>query len=83
MYRRELQDLEQGYPQYVDPNSPTQRVGSDRASQFASITHRFTLYNNKAENHRLSAFCLYDLVAATYNVLLGTIDVWSYALDPH
>lgn len=40
---RELQDLEQSYPQYADPNSPTQRVGSDRANQFASVTHRFQM----------------------------------------
>lgn len=40
---RELQDLEQNYPQYADPNSPTQRVGSDRANQFASVTHRFPM----------------------------------------
>ena len=40
---RELQDLEQSYPQYADPNSPTQRVGSDRANQFASATHRFPM----------------------------------------
>lgn len=40
---RKLQDLEQSYPQYADPNSPTQRVGSDRANQFASVTHRFPM----------------------------------------
>lgn len=39
----ELQDLEQANPQYADPNSPTQRVGSDRANQFASVTHRFPM----------------------------------------
>ena len=40
---RELHDLEQANPQYADPNSPTQRVGSDRANQFASVTHRFPM----------------------------------------
>lgn len=40
---RELRDLEQANPQYADPNSPTQRVGSDRANQFASVTHRFPM----------------------------------------
>lgn len=40
---RELQDLEQANPQYADPNSPTQRVGSDRANLFASVTHRFPM----------------------------------------
>lgn len=40
---RELQDLEQANPQYADPNSPTQRVGSDCANQFASVTHRFPM----------------------------------------
>ena len=40
---RELQELEIAHPQYDDPNSPTHRVGSDRANLFESVTHRFPM----------------------------------------
>ena len=36
---RELQDLERDYPQYMDPLSPTQRVGSDLAKGFTQVRH--------------------------------------------
>lgn len=36
---RELEDLEQSYPQYADPLSPTQRVGSDISKGFVQVTH--------------------------------------------
>lgn len=36
---RELQDLEESYPQYNDPLSPTQRVGSDINKAFKQVTH--------------------------------------------
>ncbi|MFR9620213.1 MAG: NAD-dependent DNA ligase LigA [Rikenellaceae bacterium] len=39
----ELQLLEEQNPQYFDPNSPTQRVGSDLASSFNSAEHRFPM----------------------------------------
>ncbi len=39
----ELQQLEAKYPEYADPNSPTQRVGSDLSSEFVSAEHRFAM----------------------------------------
>ena len=36
---RELQDLEASYPQYADPLSPTQRVGSDISKGFEQVAH--------------------------------------------
>ena len=36
---RELQDLEHDYPQYQDPLSPTQRVGSDISKGFTQVRH--------------------------------------------
>ena len=36
---RELQELEQDYPQYKDPLSPTQRVGSDITKGFVHVQH--------------------------------------------
>ncbi|MBO5901512.1 MAG: NAD-dependent DNA ligase LigA [Alistipes sp.] len=40
---RELQELEDRYPEYADPNSPTKRVGSDLTSAFESVEHRFAM----------------------------------------
>ena len=41
---RELQELEAAHPDMADPNSPTQRVGSDLAqSGFAQVEHRYPM----------------------------------------
>ena len=40
---RELQELEERYPEYADPNSPTKRVGSDLTTAFVSVEHRFAM----------------------------------------
>ena len=37
---RELQDLEHAHPEAFDPNSPTQRVGSDLNNEFQTVLHR-------------------------------------------
>ena len=39
----ELKRLEDAYPQYADPNSPTQRVGSDLSNDFRQIPHRWPM----------------------------------------
>jgi len=36
---RELENLEKAYPQFADPNSPTQRVGGEAVSQFEKVVH--------------------------------------------
>ena len=36
---RELQDMEKANPQFFDPYSPTQRVGSDLSQGFKQVTH--------------------------------------------
>ena len=36
---RELEDLERDYPQFKDPLSPTQRVGSDISKGFTQVRH--------------------------------------------
>jgi DNA ligase (NAD+) len=43
MQLRELQTLEEQYPQYADADSPTQRVGSDISNEFATVRHRFPM----------------------------------------
>ncbi|MFI3279670.1 MAG: NAD-dependent DNA ligase LigA [Rikenellaceae bacterium] len=40
---RELSDLEAQHPQFANPNSPTQRVGSDISNSFESREHRFPM----------------------------------------
>ncbi|MFR9578561.1 MAG: NAD-dependent DNA ligase LigA, partial [Rikenellaceae bacterium] len=40
---RELAELEKAHPEFADPNSPTQRVGSDLTSEFTSAEHRFAM----------------------------------------
>jgi len=42
---RELQDLEQQYPQLVTLDSPTQRVGERPAAKFVSVRHNIPLYS--------------------------------------
>ncbi len=39
----ELAELERAHPEYADPNSPTQRVGSDLSSEFEAVEHRFAM----------------------------------------
>lgn len=39
MLMKELEKLEEEFPQYYDPLSPTQRVGSDLSSDFEHIVH--------------------------------------------
>ncbi|WP_418983092.1 NAD-dependent DNA ligase LigA [Alistipes sp.] len=40
---RELQDLEREHPEFLDPNSPSVRVGSDVTAEFRTVTHRFPM----------------------------------------
>ncbi len=39
----ELQRLEALHPEMADPNSPTQRVGSDLSHEFVQVTHRYPM----------------------------------------
>jgi len=40
---KQLQELENSYPEFFDPNSPTQRVGSDIASGFEQVAHVYPM----------------------------------------
>jgi len=40
---KELQDLEAEYPDFFDPNSPTQRVGSDINKNFTQVEHQYPM----------------------------------------
>ncbi|MDR0232376.1 MAG: NAD-dependent DNA ligase LigA [Dysgonamonadaceae bacterium] len=40
---KELQDLESKHPEFFDPNSPTQRVGSDANKNFMQVEHEYPM----------------------------------------
>ena len=40
---RRLQELEAAHPEYADPASPTQRVGSDISKEFKQVSHRYPM----------------------------------------
>ena len=40
-----LQDLERKYPEFFDPNSPTQRVGGGVTKNFKTQAHRYPMYS--------------------------------------
>ena len=55
---RELQQLEQRYPQLVTPDSPTQRVGAAPLKEFSQVTHRTPMLSlsNAFEEAEVNAF---------------------------
>ena len=42
---KDLEELEKKYPDYKDPNSPTQRIGSSLNNDFDSVEHNFSMYS--------------------------------------
>ena len=54
----ELQGLEETFPQYFDPNSPTQRVGNDINRSFSQVEHRYPMLSlsNTYSIEEVSAF---------------------------
>lgn len=40
---KELQVLEEVHPEYADPHSPTQRVGSDLSKEFEQVVHKYPM----------------------------------------
>ena len=55
---RELQDLEARHPEFVAPDSPTQRIGTTPLSEFAEIKHRVPMLslNNAFDEGEVAAF---------------------------
>jgi DNA ligase (NAD+) len=43
MLLKELIELEEKYPEFNDPNSPTQRVGSDINLEFSQVEHKYPM----------------------------------------
>lgn len=42
-YLRELTDLEEKYPELVDPNSPSKRVGGEAIDKFVKVRHKIPM----------------------------------------
>ena len=63
MLMHELQDLEQRHPELYDPNSPTQRVGSDLQSEFRQVTHRYPMLSLANTYNEADVRQWYDSVA--------------------
>ena len=40
---KELQVLEEAHPEYADPHSPTQRVGSDLSKEFEQVVYKYPM----------------------------------------
>jgi len=40
---KELEKLEAKHPEFYDPNSPTQRVGSDLNKEFKQVRHQYSM----------------------------------------
>ncbi len=55
---RELQQLEAEHPQFLTPDSPTQRVGAKPLEAFAEVAHRVPMLslNNAFEDEDVAAF---------------------------
>ncbi|MEY8848721.1 NAD-dependent DNA ligase LigA [Psychroserpens sp. XS_ASV72] len=45
MKLKQLQELEDQYPEYYDPNSPTLRVGGEVTKNFETVTHDYRMYS--------------------------------------
>jgi DNA ligase (NAD+) len=52
---KRLQELESTYPELLDPNSPTQRVGGSAVDSFASIRHAVPMLSLKTETDSTSS----------------------------
>ena len=55
---RRLMDLEVAHPEFYDPLSPSVRVGSDRTTEFKSVSHRYPMLSlsNTYSTEELMAF---------------------------
>jgi len=64
---KELQSLEEQYPEYFDPASPTQRVGSDISKEFRQVEHQYLMLSlgNTYSEGEVRDF--YDRTARTLN----------------
>lgn len=43
LWMTQLEELEKAYPEFFDPNSPTQRVGNDHNTEFEQVVHQYPM----------------------------------------
>lgn len=64
---RELQELEKQYPEYDDPNSPTQRVGSDINNEFVQVPHKYPMLSLSNTYNKEEVAEFYERVQTSLN----------------
>lgn len=64
---KELATLENQYPQYNDPNSPTQRVGSDITKNFKQVEHRYPMLSLSNTYSKEEVLEFYDRIKKDLN----------------
>lgn len=64
---KHLQDLEMAYPQYADPDSPTQRVGSDLSKEFQQVIHKYPMLSLGNTYSESDVRDFYERVARSLN----------------
>ena len=74
MMQRELRTLEAEYPEYVDAESPTQRVGGTPSGRFAKVTHAYPLES-------LQDVFSFDELAEFYGRVEGAVGQAEYVVE--
>lgn len=64
---KHLQALEMAYPQYADPDSPTQRVGSDLSKEFQQVVHKYPMLSLGNTYSESDVRDFYERVARSLN----------------
>ena len=64
---KQLTDLENQYPEYNDPNSPTKRVGSDINTSFKQVAHRYPMLSLQNTYSREEVTEFYNRVKRALN----------------
>lgn len=64
MKLKELQSLEDAYPEFRSPNSPTQRVGSDINQEFRQVAHRYPMLSLANTYNKEEVRDFYERVSA-------------------
>lgn len=74
MMQRELRTLEAEHPEYVDAESPTQRVGGTPSGRFAKVTHAYPLES-------LQDVFSFDELAEFYGRVEGAVGQAEYVVE--
>ena len=82
----ELRNLESSYPQFITPDSPTQRVGGEPVSEFAPFEHRIPMLSieNTYSDEELREFdkrIRRMLKDARLNDVVGQVDDIEYVVE--